>query len=142
MNFARWFRERIRGRIQPEHLRRGQAGEDAARAYLQEVGLKFLAANYRGRRGEIDLVFRDADCLVFVEVRTRSDESWGRPSDSVVSQKRRRISKTALDYVRRLDNPRVKIRFDVVEVLLEDGAVCEVRHLPNTFTLSAPYNYG
>ena len=45
-------------------------------------------------------------------------------------------------YLRLLKNPPVKIRFDIVEVLLEDGAVREVRHLPNTFALSAPYRYG
>jgi len=44
--------------------------------------------------------------------------------------------------LRRLRNPQVKIRFDIVEVLLEDGAVREVRHLPNTFALSKPYRYG
>ena len=48
----------------------------------------------------------------------------------------------ALDYLRLLKNPPIKIRFDVVEVLLQDGAVAEVRHLPNTFTLSAPWRYG
>ena len=51
---------------QPEHLRRGQLGERAAKAHLQALGLKFLTANFRSKRGEIDLVFRDADCLLFV----------------------------------------------------------------------------
>ncbi|MEY4201630.1 MAG: hypothetical protein RLZZ265_3370 [Verrucomicrobiota bacterium] len=48
---------------QPEHLRRGKLGERAARQHLQAQGLKFLTANYRSPRGEIDLVFRTADCL-------------------------------------------------------------------------------
>ena len=51
---------------EPEHLRRGRLGEDAARRYLQDAGLKFLTANFRGDRGEIDLVFRDRDCLQYV----------------------------------------------------------------------------
>ena len=50
----------------PEHLRRGQLGEHAAKAHLKAAGLKFLTANFRSSRGEIDLVFRDADCLLFV----------------------------------------------------------------------------
>jgi Holliday junction resolvase-like predicted endonuclease len=52
------------------------------------------------------------------------------------------LSQTALDYLALLKNPPVKIRFDIVEVLLTDGAVREIRHLPNTFSLSKPYRYG
>lgn len=127
---------------QPEHLRRGQLGERAAKAHLQALGLKFLAANFRSTRGEIDLVFRDADCLVFVEVKTRSSERWTRPAAAVDARKKRLLSATAMDYVRLLKDPRVKLRFDIVEVLLEGGAVGEIRHLPNTFTLSPPFRHG
>lgn len=127
---------------QPEHLRRGKLGERAAKANLQAQGLKFLTANFRSARGEIDLVFRDDDCLVFVEVKTRSSEDWTRPAAAVNARKKRLLSQTAMDYVRLLKDPRVKIRFDIVEVLLADGAVREVRHLPNTFTLTAPLRHG
>jgi len=126
----------------PPHLRRGELGEHAARIHLRRLGLKLLVANFRSRRGEIDLVFRDEDCLVFVEVKTRSSEDWTRPAAAVNARKRRLLSQTALDYLRRLRNPPVKIRFDIVEVLLQAGEVREVRHLPNTFGLSAPYRYG
>jgi len=138
--------ERIRSwwtkRSQPEHLARGQQGERAARQHLIALGLKFLTANYRSKRGEIDLVFRDADCLVFVEVKTRSSESWTRPAAAVNARKRRLLSQTALDYLTLLGRPPIRIRFDIVEVLLEEGAVREVRHLPNTFNLTPPYRYG
>lgn len=129
-------------KAEPEHLRRGRIGERAARKQLQRQGLKFLTANFRSDRGEIDLVFRDGDCLVFVEVKTRSDESWMRPSAAVDARKRRLLTQTALDYLRLLKHPPVKVRFDIVEVLLADGEVREVRHLPNTFPMSAPYRYG
>ena len=138
MLIMRWFRTKP----QPEHLRRGKIGELAAKKYLQQRGLKFLTANFRSARGEIDLIFRDGDCLAFVEVKTRSSEHWTRPAAAVDAQKRRRLSQTALDYLKRLKNPPVKFRFDIVEVLLEDGAVREVRHLPNTIPLSKPYRYG
>lgn len=127
---------------QPEHLRRGQLGEDSAKKFLQRKGLKFLTANFRSSRGEIDLIFRDGDCLVFVEVKARSSEDWTRPAAAVDARKRRLISLTALDYLRLLKNPEVKIRFDIVEVLLADGEVSEVRHLENCFALSKPYRYG
>jgi putative endonuclease len=133
-----WFQRPAK----PEHLRRGVVGERAAKQYLQKQGLKYLAANFRSERGEIDLVFRDHDCLVFVEVKSRSSEDWTRPAAAVDARKRRLLSQCGLDYLRLLKNPEVKIRFDIVEVLLANGEVREVRHLPNTFSLSKPYRYG
>ena len=126
----------------PVHLQRGNLGEKSAKKHLRKLGLKFLTANYRSPRGEIDLVFRDEDCLVFVEVKTRSSEDWTRPAAAVDQDKRRLLSKAGLDYLRLLRNPPIKIRFDIVEVLLDDGAVSEIRHLPNAFSLSTPYRYG
>ena len=139
-----WHRikELFREPEEPEHLRRGRLGERAAQQHLRQAGLKFLTANFRTTRGEIDLVFRDGDCLVFVEVKTRSSEDWTRPAAAVNAGKKRRLSKAALDYLRLLDNPPIKIRFDVVEVLLADGVVREVRHLPNSFSLAKPYRFG
>jgi putative endonuclease len=118
---------------EPTHLSRGSRGETAAREFLQRKGLKFLTANFAGKRGEVDLIFRDGDCLVFVEVKTRSGEGWTRPSRAVDARKRRAIVRTATDYLRLLDNPRVAYRFDVIEVLLEGENVREIRHLENSF---------
>ena len=142
MNLLEKLKARFTGANQPEHLRRGELGERAAKNYLRRQGLKFLTANFRSARGEIDLIFRDDDCLAFVEVKTRSSEDWTRPAAAVNARKRRLLSQTALDYLRRLKNPSVKIRFDIVEVLLADGAVREIRHLPDTFALAKPYRYG
>jgi len=142
MNLLERIKSRLTRTKKPEHVRRGKLGERAAKKHLRKRGLKFLAANFRSERGEIDLVFRDHDCLVFVEVKTRSSEDWVRPAAAVNARKRRLLSRTALDYLKLLDNPPVKIRFDIVEVLLQDGKVREIRHLPNTFAMSAPYRYG
>ncbi len=142
MNLAARVKSLLGRTEKPEHLRRGELGESAAKKHLQKLGLKFLTANFRSDRGEIDLVFRDHDCLVFVEVKARSSEEWTRPAAAVDARKRRLLSQTALDYLKLLKNPEVKIRFDIVEVLLANGEVREVRHLPNTFSLSKPYRYG
>ncbi len=123
-------------------MRRGELGEGAAKKHLKRQGLKFLVANFRSSRGEVDLVFREDDCLVFVEVKTRSSEDWVRPAAAVNKERRQRLSRAALDYLRLLRNPPVKLRFDIVEVLLRDGEVREVRHLPNTFPMEKPYRYG
>jgi putative endonuclease len=142
MNLLEKLKAKFTGKEKPEHLRRGELGERAAKKFLQKQGLKFLAANFRSERGEIDLIFRDGDCLAFVEVKTRSSEDWGRPAAAVNAERRRRLSQAALDYLKRLKNPAVKIRFDIVEVLLADGGVREIRHLPNTFAMAKPFRYG
>ena len=136
------LRRLIKRDPRPVNLEHGECGELAAKAHLKQLGLKFLMANYKSLRGEVDLIFRDRDCLVFVEVKTRSSEDWTRPAAFVNKDKRRRLSKAALDYLRLLKNPEIKFRFDIVEVLLQNGQVREIRHLPNTFNLSAPYRYG
>ena len=141
MNLLEKLKAKFAGKAKPEHLLRGELGERAAKKFLQGQGLKFLAANFRSARGEIDLIFRDSDCLCFIEVKTRSSEEWSRPADAVDARKKKLLSQTALDYLRLLKNPQVKFRFDIVEVLLADGAVREVRHLPNSFTLTKPYRY-
>lgn len=134
MNLLEKLQIYLSGKKQPEHLRRGALGERAAK--------KFLTANFRSARGEIDLIFRDGDCLVFAEVKARSSEEWSRPSAAVDAARRKRLSQCGLDYLQLLKNPQVKIRFDIVEVLLNEGKVREIRHLPNTFAMSRPYRYG
>ena len=142
MNLWKQLTSSITSRDRTKHLKRGRLGERAARIHLRRAGLKFLTANFASDRGEIDLVFRDADCLIFVEVKTRSSEDWTRPAAAVNARKRRLLSQTALDYLKRLKHPPVKFRFDIVEVLLDNDAVKEIRHLPNSFVISRPYRYG
>jgi putative endonuclease len=142
MSVAERIKSWWRGSQLPVHLQYGLLGERAAKNHLKQQGLKFLTANFRSDRGEVDLVFRDDDCLVFVEVKTRSSEEWVRPAAAVNKERRQRLSRAALDYLHLLKNPQVKLRFDIVEVLLENGAVREVRHLPNTFEMERPYRYG
>ena len=143
MGLLRRIGFRSNGDGKPTHLRRGELGEAAAKKHLKKLGLKFLTANFRSDRGEIDLIFRDEDCLAFVEVKTRSDESWTRPAAAVNARKKRLLSLTALDYLKQLNDAQVKIRFDIVEVLLDENEkVSEIRHLPNTFNLTPPYRHG
>lgn len=134
---TRWFGRKQR----PTHLVRGEAGERAAQKHLRGLGMKHLTSNFRTARGEIDLVFRDDDCLVFVEVKTRSSEDWGRPAAAVDRERRGRLTRAGLDYLRLLKNPKVKVRFDIVEVLLREGEAAEVRHLPNSFPMEQPHRY-
>lgn len=109
---------------------------------LSKSGYKILKANFRGRQGgEIDLVCRDriTDTLVFVEVKTRTTEDFGRPLDAVDKKKRRRIVRGAMSWLRMLDMPDVRFRFDVVEVIMDNGP--EVRVIRNAFGLPSGYFY-
>ena len=135
MRFVGKLLQHLTGRRDlPEHLRRGALGEKAARRHLKQAGLKYLTANFRDRHGEIDLVFRDGEELIFVEVKTRSSEDWTRPADAVDRDKQRRLARTAETYLAKLGYPDIPWRFDIVEVLLTDGRVREIRHLPNEFS--------
>ncbi len=118
------------------HLRLGRNGEDAARSELERLGMKILCANYRHGRGEIDLIARDGEVLAFVEVKSRSSESWVRPAQAVGRPKQRMLSDTALAYLNELGRPQVAFRFDIVEVLFAGAEVREVRHIPNAFPLA------
>jgi putative endonuclease len=140
-----WLPMALRTRFvsgKPDRALRGEHGENLAARYLRRQGYKILRRNFRGRTGgEIDLVCRDGETLVFVEVKTRSREDFGRPLDAVDREKRKRISRGGLAWLRMLDNPDIFFRFDVVEVLLRPGAQPEIELIRNAFALSEPYIY-
>jgi len=99
MNLFEKLKVKLAGKEKPGHLRRGELGERAAKKFLQKAGLKFLAANFRSERGEIDLIFHDGDCLAFVEVKTRSSEEWSRPAAAVNAERQRRLSQMVSEFV-------------------------------------------
>ena len=124
------------------HLRRGAHGEKLACRFLRRNGYKILYRNFKGRSGgEIDVVCRDNDTLVFVEVKTRTREDFGRPVAAVDRQKQKRISRGGLAWLRMLDNPDILFRFDVVEVIVADDAKPRLELIKNAFQLSKPYLY-
>jgi len=102
---------------------RGRAAEDAALCFLQSHGLTLLARNHRCRLGEIDLVMRDGDSLVFVEVRAREGSSHGGAAASIGRAKQRRIAAAARHFL--MTHPRASelpARFDVVAIGGPEGA--------------------
>jgi len=93
----------------------GDAKERQARAYLEREGLRFLAQNVRCKRGELDLVMRDGDTLVFVEVRYRASQRFGGAAASVDRRKQIRISAAAAYFLQR-HTIALPCRFDVVAI--------------------------
>jgi putative endonuclease len=125
----------------PEHIR-GRRGEEEACRFLRKRGYKVLYRNFKGRTGgEVDIVCRDRDTLVFVEVKTRASEDLRRPVDEIREFQKRQISRGALAWLRMLDNPDIPFRFDVVEVIGDGEAKPACELIQDAFQLSAPYMY-
>ncbi len=99
----------------------GKSGEDAAIAALTRRGYAILARRYRTRLGEIDIVARDGDTIVFVEVKARSSHAFGHPAEAVASWKRRRLLTIAVDFLARHRLTRSPCRFDVVAITTRPG---------------------
>ena len=99
-----------------KRLSLGKKGEELAIAHLQELKYKILEKNYQCALGEMDIIARDRDTLVFVEVKTRSTKDFGGPAAAVNEQKQRQLSKVALSYLNRKKLFDVPARFDVVAV--------------------------
>lgn len=126
----------------PQHLRLGTRGENLACQFLKRSGYKILYRNFRGRTGgEIDVVCRDGDTLVFVEVKTRTREDFGRPFEAIDRDKRKRISRGGLAWLRLLNDPDILFRFDVVEVIITRDSPPRLELIRNAFALSEPYIY-
>lgn len=102
----------------------GRRGEQLAARFLRRHGFKILYRNFRSKfGGEIDLVCRDrtANALVFVEVKTRRSDAFGPPHAAVTRAKQERLRRGAQQWLRMLDRPELVYRFDVVEVVMDDG---------------------
>ena len=108
---------------QPKHLALGKHGETEAYFYLKKLGYEFVATNFRvpHNRGEIDLIGWDNGILCFVEVKTRSDDSFAPPSTAVTLKKRRNIISVARRYLRLLAGDRPpSCRFDILSIVVSD----------------------
>lgn len=115
----------------------GRKGERLALSHLKRLGYRIVELNYRCPLGEVDIVAREGDTLVFVEVKTRRDRSYGLPRDAVGFQKRFQLSKVAQYFLKVKRAEHMSARFDVMEVKIEkDGPRIEL--LKNAFELTRP----
>ena len=96
----------------------GQTGEAIAIGQLKKEGYKIIETNYRTKLGEIDIIAKDKDTIVFVEVKARSSVRFGSPKWAVTPQKQKKISVVALYYLKSTNQSNAKARFDVVTVAL------------------------
>jgi putative endonuclease len=119
----------------------GAEGEDQARRFLARAGLKVMARNYRCPAGEADLIALDrspqrgctAPTVVFVEVKTRRDDTYTDPESAVDANKRRHLRAVANYYLASRGGQNFNVRFDVVSVVLRDGEKPRLRHIVDAF---------
>jgi putative endonuclease len=111
----------------------GRIGEGLACDHLLRKGYEIVARGYRLFRGEIDIIARDGGTLVFVEVKTRTDEEFGRPEEAVTPSKQRQIRRIAQGYL--VDHPRGEsgCRFDVVSILYRGPDDVRLEHFIDAF---------
>ena len=112
--------------------RLGQWGERLAVAHLRRKGYEILETNYRCAVGEVDVVARQGEYLVFVEVRTRRGQEFGTPEESITTRKRAKLVEVAETYLQEKDLNDIDWRIDVVAVQLTSrGRLLRVSHLPD-----------
>ncbi len=104
----------------------GKRGEELARDFLSRQGYTILERNFRTRSGEIDIIARQGTTLVFIEVKTRSDNRFGSPFEAVTERKRRAITRVALEYLVSHGGPDRLCRFDVVAVYPGESPKVEI----------------
>jgi len=120
----------------------GQRGEDIAAVYLRLKGYRILERNYRVPQGEIDLVCRKGDTIIFVEVKRRKTLSHGSPLEAVTTHKVSRLSAAAAVYLARHSGETLNARFDVVALSPSKNifGIPRIQHLSNAFTSEEGYN--
>ena len=116
-------------------IQTGKRGEDIAVAYLKNRGYRIIERNYKCLFGEIDIVAKDGDTVVFVEVKSRKSEKFGDPQGAVGREKQKKISRISLTYLEEKHLYPCDARFDVVAIkMLPAGSIVEL--IQNAFELA------
>ncbi|MFC7763527.1 YraN family protein [Catellatospora bangladeshensis] len=111
----------------------GAWGERLAAAHLLAAGMVLLDRNWRGAAGEIDIIARDGDAVVFCEVKTRRSATYGTPAEAVARAKVRRLRQLAAQWLAITGVRPSEVRFDVVSVYARRGAEPVVQHIRGAF---------
>ncbi|MGB0882646.1 MAG: YraN family protein [Vicingaceae bacterium] len=114
-----------------EHNLLGEKGEELAKIYLENLGYEILALNWRERKFEIDLIAKDNQEIVFVEVKTRSTSYFGGPEEAVTPKKQQHLIDGADCYIQKNEID-LECRFDVLAIILNENTQ-EVKHFKAAF---------
>ncbi|HAG50953.1 MAG TPA: YraN family protein [Deltaproteobacteria bacterium] len=112
----------------------GKRGETLAISFLKKNGYRIIESNFRCRYGEIDIIAQDGKTVAFIEVKTKTSNRFGSPTQAVDSRKQRQVSKTALAYISQKRLTNYSARFDVVGINIK-GSNSEIELIKNAFEL-------
>jgi len=118
-----------------QRLELGKIGEALALKYLKRHKYKIIEQNYKSRYGEIDIIAKDKDVLVFIEVKTRQSTEFGLPQESVDIRKQRQIAKVALIYLAKMNIQEIDCRFDIVAITYLPNQKPKIELIKNAFYL-------
>lgn len=118
-----------------ERLRLGRRGEEFARGFLERSGYRIICCNYRCKLGEIDIIAKDGETLVFVEVKTRTDFAFGSPAAAVTMKKQRQICRAAQCYLAEHGLFGTPARFDVIAIFLGKNGREQIELIADAFEL-------
>jgi putative endonuclease len=122
------------------HLEFGKLGEETASDFLKASGYKIIVKNYKTKFGEIDIIAKEKDTLVFIEVKTRHTDEFGGPLAAVNKFKQNQISKAALTFLKEKNFLEKRARFDIVSIVYKD-ATPQINLIKNAFELDNKYIY-
>jgi putative endonuclease len=111
----------------------GNKGEDLACSYLEEIGLEIIERNYQFGHGEIDIIAKDGNTLVFIEVKYRKNFSFGPPELAVPKHKQQQVRKVAETYLWEKNISNQSCRIDVIAITQLKGKTPEISHIKNAF---------
>jgi putative endonuclease len=115
-----------------DNLKLGTDGERAALKFLKRKGFRVLERNFRAKGGEIDLICLNGECIVFVEVKSRSSFNFGHPVEAITEFKKEKLLKTAYLYLTQKNLIGKPFRFDLVSIVWgKEGKIREISHLKN-----------
>lgn len=109
---------------------KGDFGEIVARNHLENIGATILKTNYKTKLGEIDIIAKIKDYIVFIEVKARSSINYGYPSEAVGFRKQRKIINASKIFIQENNIKDIDIRFDIIEVYLKDR---KIKHIEDAF---------
>lgn len=118
--------------MKPNRRKQGNEGEDLACTFLERAGYQILTRNYRFERGEVDVVAKDGEEIVFAEVKARHSNAFGQPEDAVDETKQAQIADVAEGYLSEHDLEGATVRFDVVAISYKDG-IPQIEHIKDAF---------
>lgn len=125
-----WIKQLLAPILQRQPL--GDRGEAIAARHLRKLGFKVLIRNYRVRGGEIDIIARQGNLLIFVEVKTRQSDDFAPPYRQVTFRKQKRLKRAAGVYMAHYDH-RPQHRFDIVSIVWPDQGQPQIEHIPAAF---------